>query len=180
MALTEDLAMFQRLILESARQKILFLPHAIRQMSRPDRMITVPDVRRVVTSGEIIENYLEDARGHSCLLVGADRQGRWIHVLAEITIPGDHYRLCARPQRVGRYGQSKEPVMKCIHCEGQMKKTSAPFHIDRKGYHLSLNAVPAWVCGQCGEPYFEEREVRTIQRLLSQLDKQTAGLASVA
>ena len=81
MALTEDLAMFQRLILESARQKILFLPRAIRQMSRPDRMITVPDVRRVVTSGEIIENYPEDARGHSCLLVGADRQGRWIHVV---------------------------------------------------------------------------------------------------
>lgn len=70
--------------------------------------------------------------------------------------------------------------MKCIHCEGRMKKDAAPFHIDRRGYHLSLDAVPAWVCGQCGEPYFEEREVRTIQRLLSQLDKQTAGLASVA
>ena len=42
--------------------------------------------------------------------------------------------------------------MKCIHCEGQMKKDVAPFHIDRKGYHLSLDAVPAWVCGQCGEP----------------------------
>ena len=61
-----------------------------------------------------------------------------------------------------------------------MKRTTAPFRIDRKGFHLSLDAVPAWVCGQCGEPYFEEREVQTIQRLLSQLDKQTVGLASVA
>lgn len=60
------------------------------------------------------------------------------------------------------------------------EERSRTFHIDRKGYHLSLDAVPAWVCGQCGEPYFEEREVRTIQRLLSRLDKQTAGLASVA
>ena len=74
----------------------------------------------------------------------------------------------------------KDVQMKCIHCEGRMKKDDAPFHIDRRGYHLSLDAVPAWVCGQCGEPYFEEREVRTIQRLLSLLDKQTAGLASVA
>jgi hypothetical protein len=37
----------------AARKKILFLPHAIRQMSRPDRMITAQEVRRVVLSGEI-------------------------------------------------------------------------------------------------------------------------------
>ena len=36
------------------------------------------------------------------------------------------------------------------------------------------------MCGQRGGPYFEEREVRTIQRPLSQLDRQTASLASVA
>jgi YgiT-type zinc finger domain-containing protein len=56
----------------------------------------------------------------------------------------------------------------------------APFHIDRKGYHLSLDAVPAWVCSQCGEPYFEEREVETIQQLLTQLDQHTAGMAPAA
>ena len=39
-------------------------------------------------------------------------------------------------------------------------------HVDRKGYHLSLDAVPAWVCAQCGEPYFEGREVDSVQRLL--------------
>ena len=70
--------------------------------------------------------------------------------------------------------------MKCIHCQGAMQRRHAPFHIDRKGYHLSLEAVPAWVCGQCGEPYFEEREVRTIQSLLLQLDKKATSLASVA
>jgi len=70
--------------------------------------------------------------------------------------------------------------VKCMHCSGRMKKATAPFHIDRKGYHLSLDVVPAWVCAQCGEPYFEERQVRDIQRLLTQLDKQTAGLASAA
>ena len=68
--------------------------------------------------------------------------------------------------------------MKCMHCQGKMKRSQAPFHIDRKSYHLSLESVPAWVCGQCGEPYFEECEVKSIQ-LLSQLDKQTANMASV-
>lgn len=70
--------------------------------------------------------------------------------------------------------------MKCNHCQGKMQRSRTPFHIDRKGYHLSLEAVPAWVCGQCGEPYFEEHEVKAIQRFLLQLDKQTAELASVA
>ena len=70
--------------------------------------------------------------------------------------------------------------MKCTWCMGAMKRTHAPFHVDRKGYHLSLESVPAWVCGQCGEPYFEEREVKTIQGLLVELDKKATRFASVA
>jgi hypothetical protein len=76
-----SIAAFRRTVVESARKKILFLPHAIRQMSRPDRMITGPDVRRVVVRGEIIEDYPDDARGHSCLLHGIDLEGRPIHVV---------------------------------------------------------------------------------------------------
>ena len=63
---------------------------------------------------------------------------------------------------------------------GQDEENSGALSYRPQGYHLSLEAVPAWVCGQCGEPYFEEHEVKTIQRLLRQLDRQTANLASVA
>lgn len=59
--------------------------------------------------------------------------------------------------------------MNCIHCHGQMKHSQAPFHVDRNGYNLVLDAVPAWVCGQCGEAYFEEREVAAIQSTVNQL-----------
>ncbi len=72
---------FRREVIEAARKRILFLPHAIRQMSRPDRMITGRDVRRVVMRGEIIEDYPEDVRGHSCLMFGLDLLGRAIHVV---------------------------------------------------------------------------------------------------
>ena len=41
--------------------KLLFLPHAVRQMVRPDRMITVEDVRNCIFPGELIEDYLDDA-----------------------------------------------------------------------------------------------------------------------
>lgn len=67
--------------------------------------------------------------------------------------------------------------MNCIHCRGAMRHSTAPFHIDRNGYHLALDAVPAWVSGQCGESYFDEREVDVIQRTTRILDAQTRQLA---
>ena len=67
--------------------------------------------------------------------------------------------------------------MKCIHCKGQMLYKTAPFQINRKSYHLMLEAVPAWVCSQCGEEYFEETEVDAIQDVLKLLDERTEKLA---
>lgn len=67
--------------------------------------------------------------------------------------------------------------MKCMHCQGEMEKTTAPFHIDRKGMHLSLDDTPAWVCKQCGEPYFEETEVDTIQAIIKTVDQQANKLS---
>jgi YgiT-type zinc finger domain-containing protein len=53
-----------------------------------------------------------------------------------------------------------------------MKRGTAPIHIDRKGCHVTLDDVPAWVCQQCGEPLFEEKEVEAIQDLVRSLDEK--------
>ena len=66
--------------------------------------------------------------------------------------------------------------MKCIYCQGEMERGTAPFYVDRKGYHLVLDAVPAWVCTQCGEVYFEEAEVNAIQEVMRLLDERTEQL----
>ena len=66
--------------------------------------------------------------------------------------------------------------MKCIHCKGTMERGTAPFHIDRAGIHLSFDAMPAWVCKQCGEPLFEQTEVDLIQSILGAIDEQTARM----
>lgn len=50
-------------------------------MSRPERMITASDVRLVIKHGYIIEDYPEDRRGHSCLILGRGKDGRPIHVV---------------------------------------------------------------------------------------------------
>jgi YgiT-type zinc finger domain-containing protein len=70
--------------------------------------------------------------------------------------------------------------MECIHCKGRMKRGAAPFSLDRNGYHVSWDAVPAWVCTQCGEPFFEAREVDLIQNALRDLDRESAALISSA
>ena len=66
--------------------------------------------------------------------------------------------------------------MTCMYCQGKMERGSAPFHIDHKGYHLILDAIPAWVCVQCGEAYFDEAAVEAIQRVIRAVDKHTENL----
>ncbi len=59
-----------------------------------------------------------------------------------------------------------------------MTKSRAAFHASRKGYEISWQSVPAWVCDQCGEPFFESREVDLIQKAIAALDRETALLTT--
>jgi hypothetical protein len=72
----------------AAQKRLLFLPHAIRQMSRPQRMISTDEVEIVVTQGELIEDYPSDPRGHSCLMLGLGETNRAVHVVCS---PKDEY-----------------------------------------------------------------------------------------
>ena len=69
------------LVRQCANKKILFLPHAIRQMSRPDRMINIAEVKKIINEGEIIQDYPKDPRGHSCLIFGYGDRKRPIHIV---------------------------------------------------------------------------------------------------
>ena len=68
--------------------------------------------------------------------------------------------------------------MKCIHCQVQMKRGTTPFHIDRPGCHLVLDQVPAWVCEQCGEAYFEAQAVEAIQDLVRSVQEKAQALSA--
>lgn len=72
----------------AGRKRLLFLPHAIRQMSRMDRMITPQEVQTVANTGRLVEDYPDDLRGHSCLLLGFGDGARPIHIVAA---PKDEY-----------------------------------------------------------------------------------------
>ena len=79
---------FRKLVRKKAEKKLLFLPHASRQMMRPDRMISTEEIRKIIFEGEIIEDYPEDARGHSCLMFGYGDGERALHVVCS---PKDEY-----------------------------------------------------------------------------------------
>ena len=66
--------------------------------------------------------------------------------------------------------------MECAFCKGRLERRSVPFTLERHGYHVTWDAVPAWLCTQCGEPMFAEREVELMQEALVALDRQTAAL----
>ena len=72
----------------AAGKRILFLPHAVSQMLRPDRIISTAEVRAVIEHGELVEDYPEDARGHSCLVLGFADGNRAIHV---VCVPKEDY-----------------------------------------------------------------------------------------
>ena len=69
------------LVRVAAAKMRLYLPHAMRQMARPDRMIAAAEIRRVIDSGDMIEDYPDDPRGHGCLILGEGENGRPIHVV---------------------------------------------------------------------------------------------------
>ena len=67
-------------ILLAAQKRFLFLPHVIKQMSHPERMISSAEIKESVLSGDIIEEYTEDRRGESCLICHTVNN-RVIHVV---------------------------------------------------------------------------------------------------
>ena len=69
------------------------------------------------------------------------------------------------------HAAEEEELMQCLFCKGPMARATAPFSVDRKGYHVHWDSLPAWVCQQCGEPYFEGDEVDRIQKALDALDR---------
>lgn len=72
---------FLKEIWTAAQRRILYLPHALDAMNVPIYLITPDEIRAVIFDGEIIEDYPEDVRGHSSLLLGYGEEDRPIHVV---------------------------------------------------------------------------------------------------
>ena len=75
---------------------------------------------------------------------------------------------------------AKEGIdVECLYCRGTLIRKSVSYTATRKGYHLIIDDVPAWVCEQCGEPLYEEETVEAIQQILQGVDARLEEAASV-
>jgi len=77
----DEIAEFFDKIRSVALRKIIYTRHALDEMNSEEEMISKDEVRQVIFGGEIIENYPEDKRGHSCLIFGFSNKGRPVHVV---------------------------------------------------------------------------------------------------
>lgn len=64
--------------------------HAERE--REDEHIEIAEITESILNGELLEDYPEDPRGHSCLILGFTSGGRAIHTVWTI-IPDNRARL---------------------------------------------------------------------------------------
>lgn len=79
----------------------------------------------------------------------------------------------------GRFS-NEEKNMTCLFCSGNMERSSVSYSVDRKGYHLYIEKIPAYVCSQCGEKHFEEKEVQAIQNMINALEEKLKDILVAA
>jgi hypothetical protein len=73
-----------------SRDDYEFSIHAERE--REDEHILVAELEQCIASGELLEDYPDDPRGHSCLVVGFTQAGRAIHSVWGL-LPDDRVRI---------------------------------------------------------------------------------------
>ena len=82
------MADIMKIVRAAADKRILYSLHALDEMNAPDELITKEEVRNVVYHGDLLEEYPEDKRGHSCLLMKITGAKRPVHV---VCAPKDDY-----------------------------------------------------------------------------------------
>ena len=64
---------------KAMEKQAIFSIHAHRQMDV--RGITIEEVFEALEAPELVEDYPDDPRGHSCLLLGRTKSGRPLHII---------------------------------------------------------------------------------------------------
>ena len=66
---------------KAAEKKVIYTEHALDEMNAEEELISKDEIRQVIFEGEIVEDYPEDKRGHSCLMFTYTSAGRPVHII---------------------------------------------------------------------------------------------------
>lgn len=67
----------------------------------------------------------------------------------------------------------EEKIMNCFMCKGNLEKKTVNYVVDLENTIIIIKGVPAKVCTQCGEQYFDDETAENIEKIVNQL-KQLA------
>jgi len=61
--------------------------------------------------------------------------------------------------------------MKCFMCKGELIEKRVKYMVDLEGTVIIIKDVPAKVCVQCGEQYFDDETSKNIEKIVNKLKK---------
>ncbi len=72
------------------------------------------------------------------------------------------------------YENKEGRIMNCFMCKGDLEEKKVNYVVDlEETIIIIIKGVPARVCTQCGEQYFDDETAENIERIVNQL-KQLA------
>lgn len=59
--------------------------------------------------------------------------------------------------------------MSCFRCKGKMEEKKVNYMVDLENTIIIIKGVPARVCAECGEQYFDDETSENIEKIVNQL-----------
>lgn len=59
--------------------------------------------------------------------------------------------------------------MNCFKCKGNLEEKNVNYMVDLEETIIIIKGVPAKVCTQCGEQYFDDETAGNIEKIVDQL-----------
>jgi len=80
-SIKEYMEHFLEKVREVAAKRIVFTEHALEEMNLEGEIISPDEIKEVIFTGLIVEDYPSDKRGHSCLMFYHTYKGRPLHIV---------------------------------------------------------------------------------------------------
>ena len=69
--------------------------------------------------------------------------------------------------------------MNCFLCKGNLQERKVNYVVDLENTIIIIKGVPAKVCSQCGEQYFDDEIAENIEKIVNQLKQLSAEVTIV-
>lgn len=69
--------------------------------------------------------------------------------------------------------------MNCFKCKGKLEKRKVNYVVDLENTIIIIKGVPAKVCTQCGEQYFDDETSENIEKIVNQLKELSTEVSIV-